>query len=124
MFKNSRKALVVCLAATVAVTGVAVAGPPTGADLNDAEVEGKVTPNKLPKKDFKPVALFQGVINSPDSTGNEIANAASELIHSSKNVKINLKNTPVCDVDLASGTPTDVARDLCPGKSYIGKGDR
>ena len=95
----------------------------TGADLNDAAVVGKVTPNKLDKKDFKPVALFLGVENSPDSTGNEDANAAAELIHISKNIKIDLKNTPICEVELANGTPTDVARDICPGRSYIGKGD-
>ena len=95
----------------------------TGADLNDAEVVGKVTPDKLPKKNFKPIALFLGVENSLDSTGNEDANAAAELIHISKNIKIDLKNTPLCETELSNGTPTDVARDICPKESYIGKGD-
>ena len=126
MFKNSRKALVVGLATTVAVTGVAVAGPPTGADLNDAKVVAKITPDKLDKKKFKPVALFLGVENSPDATGNALGNAKVELIHTWKNVKINLKKTPICEVDLASGTPR--SKDLCKASagskgSYIGKGE-
>ena len=122
MFTKSRKVVALALASTVALTGVAIAGT-TGADLNDANVVGKVTPNKLDKKKFKPVALFLGVENSPDSTGNEDANAAAENIKISDNVKVNLKNTPICTTELENGTPTDVARDICPNGSYIGKGD-
>ena len=122
MFKNSRKAVVVALAATVAVTGVAVAGPPTGADINEAGVVGKVKPSKLDNKKFKPVNLFQGVVNSPESAGQQITNAKSEFIETSKNVKIDLSKAPVCTIALPNGTTTQQARDDCPGGSFLGEG--
>ena len=65
MFKKSRTVVALGLATSVAVTGIAVAGSTTGADLNDASVVGSVSPEKLSKKKFKPVDLFLGVVNSP-----------------------------------------------------------
>ena len=74
MFIKSRKILAIGTAVTVATAGVAIAGS-TGAELNDAEVVAKVTPSKLSKKKFTPVNSLLGVVNSPDSAGNEDANA-------------------------------------------------
>ena len=122
MFNKSRKVLAIALASTVAISGVAVAAG-TGTDLNDAEVVGSVIPSKLDNRNFKPVNLFLGVVNSPDSTGDEHGNAASENIKISDNVKVNLKGVPRCETELQNGTPTDTARNICPDGSYIGAGN-
>jgi hypothetical protein len=122
VFTKSRKILALGLAAAVATTGIAIAGT-TGADLNDAKVIGKTTPSKLPKKRFVPVSSLLGVENSPDSTGDEDANAASERIAISKNIKVNLTKAPVCTAALPNGSTTEFARDACPPRSYLGGGD-
>jgi hypothetical protein len=121
MFIKSRKILAIGTAVAVATAGIAVGGT-TGADLNDAKVVAKVTPNKLPKKKFVPVNSLLGVVNSPDSAGNEDANAASERIAFSKNIKITLNKAPKCNVDLPNAIPTENARDLCPPGSVLGTG--
>jgi hypothetical protein len=121
LFTKSRMIVAGGLAVVVATAGVAVAGT-TGADLNDAEVVGKVTPSKLSKKKLKPVNLFLGVVNSPDSAGNEDANAKSERISISKNVKVKLNKAPVCTAALPNGSTPQFAKDACPAKSYLGGG--
>ena len=127
MFKKSRTVVALGLATSLAVTGIAVAGDTPGTELNEATVVGSVTPSKLSKKKLKPVDLFLGVVNSPDSTGNPDGNAAAEYISVSKNVKINLKKTPLCPIELTNGIPTEDAIAACEagdGKgSYIGSGD-
>jgi hypothetical protein len=122
LFTKSRMIVAGGLAVVVATAGIAAAGPPTGADLNDAEVVGKVTPSKLSKKKLKPVNLFLGVVNSPDSAGNEDANAKSERISISKNVKVKLNKAPVCTAALPNGSTPQFAKDACPPKSYLGGG--
>jgi hypothetical protein len=126
LFKKSRTTAVAALALSLAVTGIAVAGDTPGTELNEAEVVGSVKPSKLPKKDFKPVSLFLGVVNSPDSTGNPDGNAAAENISISKNVKVNLSKTPLCPVELTNGTPTETAIATCEAGagegSMIGQG--
>ena len=99
---------------TVAVTGVAVAGGTTGAELNDARVVGKVTPVKLDKKKFKPVDLFLGVENSPDSTGNA-GRQRGRRVHrrSRRTSRSTSSNTPICDVELAERHADDDAKDAC-----------
>jgi hypothetical protein len=122
---KSRRIVALGMAAVLACTGVAIAGD-TGADLNDAQVLGGVQPKKLSKKKFKPVNLYLGVQNSPNSTGNENANAASERILTSKNIKVDLSKAPRCtDYDTVnpSGTTTEDARDNCPAGSYLGGGE-
>jgi hypothetical protein len=122
LFTKSRKVVALGVAGVLAASGIAVAGS-TGADLNDARVLGNVTPKKLPKKKFVPIALYLGVQNSPDSTGNEDANAASERIAWSKNIKVDLGNAPRCDAPLPNGSTTEFARNACPARSYLGGGD-
>ena len=75
MITKSRMIVASGLAVAVATAGIAAAGP-TGADLNEARVVSKVKPNKLDKKRFKPISVLLGVVNSPDSAGNEDANPA------------------------------------------------
>ena len=87
MITKSRMIVAPALAVAVATAGIAVAGT-TGADLNDARVVSKVTPSKLDKKKFTPVSVLLGVVNSPDSAGNEDANPSAERIAWSKNVNV------------------------------------
>jgi hypothetical protein len=122
LFTKSRKAVALGVAMAVTVTGVAVAGM-TGAQLNDAGVEAKVTPSKLSKKKFSKVNVLLGVVNSIDSAGNEDANAASERIAWSKNIKISLNKAPRCTAPLPNGSTPQFARNACPGGSYLGGGD-
>jgi len=109
------------LAVVLATSGIALAGT-TGADLNDAGVVSKVTPSKLSKKKFSKVNVLLGVVNSPDSAGNEDANAAAERIAWSKNIKVSTNAAPKCNVDFPTGMPTATAKSLCPPKSVLGKG--
>ncbi len=122
MFTKSRIVVAGGLAVVVATAGVAAAGS-TGADLNEADVVGKVTPTKLSKKQFKPVNLFLGVVNSPDSAGNPVANAKSEKIAISKNIKVTLNKAPVCTAALPNGSTPQFAKNACPAKSFLGGGD-
>jgi hypothetical protein len=110
------------LAVAVATAGIAVAGG-TGASENNAKVVSKITPNKLPKKKFKPVNLFLGVVNSKAHIDGLQSNPASELISSSKNVKIRLSKAPRCSAPLPNGSTPAFAKNACPGKSFLGKGD-
>jgi hypothetical protein len=123
VFVQSRKVLAMGTAVAVATAGIAVAGGGTGADLNDAKVIAKVTPSKLSKQKFKPINSLLGVKNSPDSTGNPIANAKSERIAWSKNIKVNLKKAPKCTAALPNGSTPQFAKDACPKKSFLGGGD-
>ena len=122
MFTKSRKIVAIGTAVMVATAGIAIAGT-TGADLNDAEVVGKVTPSKLSKKKFTPANLFLGIVNSPDSAGNEDANAKSERIAWSKNIKVKLNKAPVCTAALPNGSTPQFAKDACPKKSFLGSGE-
>ena len=122
MITKSRMIVAPALAVAVATAGIAVAGT-TGADLNDARVVSKVTPSKLSKKKFTPVSVLLGVVNSPDSAGNEDANPSAERIAWSKNIKVDLKKAPRCTAPIANGTPTAQAKAMCPPKSYLGGGN-
>ena len=112
MITKSRMIVAGGLAVLVATAGIAVAGS-TGAQLNEAGVVSKVTPSKLSKKKFSKVNVLLGVVNSPDSAGNEDANAASERIAWSKNIKMNLDARPKCNADLPNGIPVAQATTLC-----------
>jgi hypothetical protein len=121
MFIQSRKILAIATAVAVATAGVAVAGS-TGADLNDAKVVSKVKPSKLSKKKFSKIQVLLGVVNSPDSAGNPVANPKSERIAWSKNIKVNLKKAPRCTAALPNGSTPQFAKNACPAKSFLGSG--
>jgi hypothetical protein len=122
LFKKSRMIVAGGLSVALVTAGIAAAGM-TGADLNDPSVIAKVTPSKLSKKKFTKINVLLGVKNSPDSAGNPIANAKSERIAWSKNIKINLKKAPKCTAALPNGSTPQFAKDACPRKSYLGGGD-
>lgn len=119
MFSKSRLIVALGLVLALGVSSLAFAD---GASENVAKVVGKVTPNKLDKKDFKKVNLFLGVENSSEQIDGAQSNPASEYISIGKNVKVNLKKAPLCTVTFASGTPTQQAKDQCPNGSVLGSG--
>lgn len=121
MITKSRMIVAGGLATVLATAGIAIAGG-TAAELNDAQVDGKVSPSKLSKKKFKPVNLFSGVRNSDytDGTGDS-KNPASEFLSYSKNIKVDLRGTPRCP-QLPNGIPTQDAKDTCPAGSFLGGG--
>lgn len=119
MFSKSRLTMALALVLALAVSGIAYGT----ASLNDAQVVGDVTPNKLDKKKYKKASLFLGVINSSDHITGTQSNPASEYISIGKNVKVDLKKAPVCPVTIPNGTPTDAAKAQCPPDSVLGSGE-
>ena len=122
MITKSRAAVAGGLATLLATAGIAIAGD-TGADLNNEQVDGKVTPSKLSNEKFVKVNLFSGVRNSEYTAGvgNDTKNPASEFLSYSKNIKVSLKGVPKCP-EIAGGTPTAQAKEQCPARSYLGSG--
>jgi hypothetical protein len=119
VIRRSRFALALGLTLALGVSGVAFGT----ASVNNAQVIGKVKPKKLDKKKFKPVSLQTGVLNDygANLTGTQV-NPSAENISYSKNIKFNLGKAEPCPVTLASGTPTETARQQCPADSFIGSG--
>jgi hypothetical protein len=121
VFTRSRKLVVGGLAITVAGASIAIAGG-TGASENVATVQGKITPSKLDKKKFKPVASLLGVRNSKGHIDGMQSNPASEFIALSKNIKVKLSKAPRCTATLPNGSTPQFAKNACPRKSYLGGG--
>lgn len=123
MIKKSRAVVAGGLVAVLATAGIAIAGGTTGGDLNEAVVDGKVTPSKLSAKRMKPVNLFSGVQNSLYTDGaSDEKNPASEFLSYSKNIKVDLRGVPKCPT-IANGTPTAAAKAGCPARSFLGSGE-
>lgn len=102
--------------------GIAIAGG-TGADLNDAQTDLKVTPSKLSNKKFSKVNLFTGVRNSLYTDGiSDAKNPASEFLAFSKNIKVSLRGVPRCPATIPNGTPTATAKASCPAGAFLGSG--
>ncbi len=118
MFLKSRLTVALALVLALAVSGIAYGT----ASLNNAQVEGDVSPTKLFKKEYKKASLFLGVINSSDHITGLQSNPASEYISIGKNVKVDLKKAPVCPVTIPNGTPTESAKAQCPAGSVLGSG--
>ena len=118
---GSRTVFVGGLAVVLASAGIAIAGG-TGAEENVAAVDGKITPSKLSKKKFKPVASFLGVRNSKDHIDGMQSNPASERL-SFSNIKVNLSKAPRCNAALPNGSTPQFAKNQCPAKSFLGSGE-
>ena len=116
-----RKSRLVVMLGLVLALGVAAIAYAVGADDATPHVDGKVSPKKLYKKQYKPVQLFTEVSTELAVDGTQ-ENPEKEFIEFGNNIKFKSKAAPFCKVDLA-GTTTDQAKTLCPGGSNIGKGD-
>ena len=93
-----------------------------GASENVAHVDGDVRPAKLDKNRFRRVSSFTGVRTEANIDGTQ-ANPASELISFGKNIRIRPNVPPVCTAVLANGSTPQLARSLCPAKSFLGAGE-
>ena len=111
------------LGALASTMAVAVAGfaQADGVSENQAVADGRVSPDKLDRKDFKRVNLFTGVRTQTTVDGTQ-ANPKSEFISFGRNVKLKPNRAPRCSAALPNGATPDQARSMCPRKSYLGKG--
>ena len=90
---------------------------------NNAGVDGSISPTKLDKKKYKPVALFSGVRTSvPVGRPARRRSRTSEYISYRKNVKFDFKAGSVCTTLPPSGSTPEQARAACPADSYLGSG--
>ena len=112
--------LIVATRLTVALgtAGIALAD---GASDNEEGVLGKVTPNKLSKKEYKPVDFYTGVTTTTTHAVPGQSNPEVQLIEFGKNVKFQTSKAPTCSAPL-NGTTTDQAKAACDPKSNIGSG--
>ena len=119
-----RKSRIVVAVGLVLALGVATIAYADGAADQEAFVDGKVTPKKLDKRDYKPVNLLLGVRTEPLVPVNGTQqNPEAENISLGKNIKWVSKAAPLCTAAIETpGLTAQQARALCPGKSYIGSG--
>ena len=106
------------LAVALGTAGIAFAD---GASENEEGVLGKVTPNKLDKKKYKPVNFYTGVTTTTTHAVPGQSNPEKQLIEFGKNVKFQTSKAPTCSAPL-NGTTTDQAKAACDPKSNIGTG--
>ncbi|HXF30243.1 MAG TPA: hypothetical protein VN522_01895 [Solirubrobacterales bacterium] len=86
----------------------------------NVEIEGGITPTKLPKKEKAPITLqVGGSIKSDD--GSHPAALKSLKLEFDKNGELNTKGLPTCTVGKLISTLTAQAKQLC-GKALVGTG--
>jgi hypothetical protein len=84
------------------------------------EIEGGISPTKLPKKEKAPITLqVGGSIKSDD--GSHPAALKSLTLEFDKNGELNTKGLPTCTVGKLISTLTAQAKQLC-GKALVGSG--
>ena len=118
MIKKTRLVLAFGMVLALGVAGIAYAD---GVSENNAEVQGSIKPTKLSKKEYKPVALFSGVVTRTTVDGAQF-NPASEYISYPKNVKFDFNAGDVCTALPPSGSTPDQAKAACPKSSFLGSG--
>jgi len=107
--------------ALAAAGALAVSGIALGAA--SSEFNFKVSPNKVPKKKYKPVKLFTDLETSYTNPGNGNPGGAVERtqIYLDKNFKINPKAAAKCSASSLSGQTMAGAMANC-SKALVGKG--
>jgi hypothetical protein len=116
--------VVAALAGVLAMAGLALAAN------NNQTMEASISPNKLPKKQYKPAKISVDVATTNDddpdgescvATGTDCpAKTSMATIKFDKDLKFDSKAVKFCKENLA-GTTTEAAKDACP-KSVVGKG--
>ena len=105
----------------VMALGIAAVAYADGDGDNDAFVDGKVKPNELDQRKFKPVQFFTGVRTEGPVTGAQ-QNPEKEVISFGKNIKFDLGAAPNCSAPI-EGQTTAGAKAACPDESNIGSGE-
>jgi hypothetical protein len=120
-----RRRLAVAAVAALLLLGTAVAGaagPSETFKVGDlsVEIEGGITPTKLPKAEMAPITLqVGGSIKTTD--GSHPAALKSLNLEFDKNGALNTKGLPTCTVGKLTSTLTAQAKQLC-GKALVGTG--
>ncbi|MEZ5155417.1 MAG: hypothetical protein R2718_04825 [Solirubrobacterales bacterium] len=121
-----RKYLIAAVAAIVsalALTSVAQADP-------IQSITAKLTPQKLPKKQFKPAQIYVEILtgpNSDDPTNPEQPPSAYRTkVNFPSNMKFDTSKAPKCKGSEAQlqNTTTDQAKQVCGNKSIVSKGSK
>ena len=119
---SERASRVVALGLTVALGAAAIAYA-DGATDNTAFVDGEVTPRKLDRKKYKPIALFTEVRTEGRVDGTQ-ENPEAEYIEYDRDGRWRSKAAPLCEAPIETpGLTVEQARAMCPPGSYIGSGD-
>jgi hypothetical protein len=115
-------AVVVALASTLVVTGVAQADP-------IQSITAKLTPKKRDKKKFKPAQIYVEILTGPNTTDpvfpEQPPSAFNTKVNFPKNAKFDPKAVPKCKAtaaQLSQNTSTAQAKQLCGTKSIVSKG--
>jgi hypothetical protein len=118
-----RKYLIVAVAAIIsalALTSVAQADP-------IQSITTKLTPQKLPKKKYKPAKIYVEILTGPMGTGpnpEQPPSAFNTKVNFPANMKFDTKKVPKCKGTEAQlqNTTTDKAKQVCGNKSIVSKG--
>jgi hypothetical protein len=118
-----RKYLIVAVAAMIAalaLTSVAQADP-------IQSITTKLTPQKLPKKKYKPAKIYVEILTGPMGTGpnpEQPPSAFNTKVNFPPNMKFDTKKVPRCKGTEAQlqNTTTDQAKKVCGNKSIVSKG--
>jgi len=120
-----RKYLIVAVAAMIAalaLTSVAQADP-------IQSITTKLTPQKLPKKQYKPAKIYVEILTGPMGTGpnpEQPPSAFNTKVNFTPNMKFDTKKVPKCKATEAQlqGTSTENAIAACGSKSVVSKGSK
>ena len=118
MIRKSRMIVALGLVLALGLSALAFAD---GASENEVGVYGKVKPNKLDSRKYKPVKFFSGVTTDTTHAVPGQQNAERVLLEWGKNIKFDSKAAPVCTASI-NGTTTEQAKSLCPPGSNLGSG--
>jgi hypothetical protein len=118
-----RKYLIVAVAAMIsalALTSVAQADP-------IQSITTKLTPQKLPKKKYKPAKIYVEILTGPLGTGpnpEQPPSAFNTKVNFPANMKFDTKAVPRCKGSEAKlqNTTTKQAKKICGNKSIVSKG--
>jgi hypothetical protein len=119
VIRNSRFVAAIAMVLALGVASLAFAD---GASENTIGVLGTITPNKLDKKQFKPVTMYNGVTTNTTHAVPGQQNAEKVTVEYPTNMKFDFSNAVACTAPLA-GTTTEQAKQACPPKSIIGTGN-
>jgi hypothetical protein len=119
--KRIRWVLTAALAAALVMPGAATADP-------IQSITAKVTPKKLPKRKYRPIKIYVGILTGPDTASptnpEQPPSAHRTRVYFPKNMKFLEDGAPKCKATEAQlqNTTTEQAKSLCGRGSVVSKG--
>jgi hypothetical protein len=112
-------AVVVAVVSALALTSVAQAD-----DIQS--ITAKLTPKKLPKKQFKPAQIYIEILTQDNEGERQPPSAFNTKVNFPANMKFDTKKVPKCKATEAQlqGTSTENAIAACGSKSVVSKGSK